>query len=483
MSAFGRFYKKLTSPMKYSLILIVYIILALFLFSIIIDNQIKETAAANLEQSLILQAGNIEKTTDQQLQALESLSAFVSAQDQLVNEHTMGFVNSLVENTMMSKVYVITSDGIAHANGNSSFNASDRLFFKQSMAGDRVVTKSLSTENDEEYRIVLSVPIYQNGKINGVVGGSFKLSDISQMIFPSQPFRSSGHIFVIDKHGEFITMDSSEYFKNEKNFFDYYTGVKLHHTSFHQIKEEMKNGKSNSYMLEKDGEVYYLVLTPMSIADWSLGYVIPTRVADEPYQFFSMHEMALFGVIMIGVLVYLIAIFRLVYDEQKQLYKQASYDSLTNLYNKKYTEMLISERLMGNQLKAILIIDLDDFKVVNDQYGHIVGDRFLSEVAKELKDMFWSYDIVGRIGGDEMMILMDQISNPEAVYKKCKKVIHRISQIQMSDDTEYCASCSIGIAFYPNDGETFESLYQKADKALYKMKKNGKKGYWIYEEQ
>lgn len=482
MEEIKKLYKKLTTPIKYSLILVVYIIVSLLIFSFAIEHQIQKTAADNLKQSLILQANNIEKIIDQQLHALESLSSFASTQETLINNHTINMATSLDDNTLMSKVYIITPDGMAHTSLNQVFDARHRPFFNRSMKGQRVVTRLVSTENDDEYRIVLSVPIYKDKAVIGVVGGSFKLSDVGELIFPSQTFRENGHVFVVNSNGDFIAVDSTEYFRNEKNFFDYFAGAELKNSNFKKIKKELKNGNPDYYILN-DNQEKYLAFSPLEVDDWSLGYVIPTTVADAPYQFFSRHELALFGIVILGVTVYLGAIFNLVHREQRKLRRQATYDALTNLYNKKNTEKLIAERLIDYQLKALLIIDLDDFKAVNDQYGHVVGDHFLTTVAQSLKEIFRSYDIVGRIGGDEMMILMDQITNREDVFKKCDEIIAKVSQVQIDESHHYHGSCSIGIAFYPNDDETFEGLYEKADKALYCIKAHGKKGYCEYKKQ
>ena len=128
MEEIKKLYKKLTTPIKYSLILVVYIIVSLLIFSLAIEHQIHETVAGNLKQSLILQANNIEKIIDQQLHALESLSSFASTQETLINNHTMNMAMSLDDNTLMSKVYIITPNGMAHTSLNRVFDARKRPF-------------------------------------------------------------------------------------------------------------------------------------------------------------------------------------------------------------------------------------------------------------------------------------------------------------------------------------------------------------------
>ena len=135
----------------------------------------------------------------------------------------------------------------------------------------------MSTENDDEYRIVLSVPIYKDKAVIGVVGGSFKLSDVGELIFPSQTFRENGHVFVVNSNGDFIAVDSTEYFRNEKNFFDYFAGAELKNSNFKKIKKELKNGNPDYYILN-DNQEKYLAFSPLEVDDWSLGSMLrPAR--------------------------------------------------------------------------------------------------------------------------------------------------------------------------------------------------------------
>lgn len=166
-----------------------------------------------------------------------------------------------------------------------------------------------------------------------------------------------------------------------------------------------------------------------------------------------------------------------------ELKLRADHDGLTGLMNKKATEELISRLLDKNRdagvSGALMILDTDDFKHVNDTYGHKAGDRVLSKIGEIIKRNFKGMDITGRIGGDEFMVYMNNIEASDA----CRLAGKLEDQIQHAfNDEEFAGeiSMSIGIAASPIHGDVFDLLYKNADSALYNVKKNGKASYSLY---
>ena len=168
-------------------------------------------------------------------------------------------------------------------------------------------------------------------------------------------------------------------------------------------------------------------------------------------------------------------------DAEKQaaqaLQDQADRDSLTKLLNKnagrRYAEEYFAQ-FASNLSCALLIIDLDDFKLVNDRYGHLFGDSVLSQAAREIKKLFRSQDIVARIGGDEFMVLMRGISDRYLVESRCKQLINVFRNTFQNRRYRLSLSCSIGVALSPEHGSSYFDLYEHADRALYQAKDKGK---------
>ena len=176
-------------------------------------------------------------------------------------------------------------------------------------------------------------------------------------------------------------------------------------------------------------------------------------------------------------------------DEEKRrqlelLYK-AERDSLTGLYNKGTTGKLIAEHLTYNQRNAkgaLFIIDVDNFKTINDRLGHTYGDVVLCELSEKLVKCFRGDDIVGRIGGDEFIALMKNATSEKVIAHKAEEICHCFDVVYSGDNAEqYAISSSIGIAVFPKDGDSFEALYKNADIALYEAKSKGKNTFSFYQ--
>lgn len=157
-------------------------------------------------------------------------------------------------------------------------------------------------------------------------------------------------------------------------------------------------------------------------------------------------------------------------------------DVLTGLYNRRYAESRITE-LLGRSLSgAMFMIDLDNFKYVNDTFGHIAGDRALKIFANALLANFSKEDVVCRIGGDEFIVFLAGATDREEMAQKAQAIIDSM-MIKMKElDYHSLMSVSIGIAVHPFDGRSYEALYSNADKSLYYVKKNGKNSYCFYSD-
>ncbi|MBE5964105.1 MAG: diguanylate cyclase [Lachnospira sp.] len=163
----------------------------------------------------------------------------------------------------------------------------------------------------------------------------------------------------------------------------------------------------------------------------------------------------------------------------KELDEANKRDVLTNVYNKRYCQKYLEYRI-GNKTRvpfALLLIDIDNFKEVNDNWGHICGDHTLIDVVEIIKSVFKEDSVIGRFGGDEFMVIMKNTYDKELVYDRAKDLCEAVRKLDVDGDVNKKITISIGISFYPDEGASYESLMQKADEALYSIKNNGKDGY------
>lgn len=165
--------------------------------------------------------------------------------------------------------------------------------------------------------------------------------------------------------------------------------------------------------------------------------------------------------------------------EQKHFWKVESYhDSLTKIYNRRFVEHYAAMSLNSSECCAMFLIDLDNFKSVNDVFGHEKGDEILCRISSILKNSFRKTDCVARIGGDEFAVLMPSVTDKNYVVARVKKILGEFPIVLKKEEEpeqEVNVSLSIGIIFTkPGHEIEYEELYRRADKLMYKAKKNGK---------
>ncbi len=172
-------------------------------------------------------------------------------------------------------------------------------------------------------------------------------------------------------------------------------------------------------------------------------------------------------------------------DDQKKLEVLSKTDLLTNCLNKITTENIVKDTLINSPKSshALFLIDVDDFKSVNDELGHYFGDITLSDIAKNLHANFRGADVIGRIGGDEFLVFVKDITDESVIVSKAKAIANAFKNSYSGENNDYKISGSIGVAMYPKHADTYEGLYKCADKALYSSKMAGKDRYTIYTDE
>jgi diguanylate cyclase (GGDEF)-like protein/PAS domain S-box-containing protein len=163
---------------------------------------------------------------------------------------------------------------------------------------------------------------------------------------------------------------------------------------------------------------------------------------------------------------------------------QALHDQLTQLPNRRlyydHLDLAITQSKRHGTVAAVMFIDLDRFKLVNDTYGHAEGDELLKNVARRLHQCVRACDTLARQGGDEFTVLLPNLSQPEDAAIVARKILDELRLPFTVAGQEFCATASIGIAVYPRDGETADILMKNADIAMYKVKACGKNGFQFF---
>lgn len=170
--------------------------------------------------------------------------------------------------------------------------------------------------------------------------------------------------------------------------------------------------------------------------------------------------------------------------QKEKLQKEVHIDALTGAYNRKGIITHIEELLRQNPeaISACVSLDIDNFKEVNDTFGHLYGDAVFSETAKKIQKLCRSDTLIGRLGGDEFVAFFPRLQSEEVLMHAAERLQTALVNTYTSGSHMVKTSVSMGISFYPRHGTTFTELYDKADIAMYHCKRNGKNGWTVYQD-
>jgi len=281
---------------------------------------------------------------------------------------------------------------------------------------------------------------------------------------------TSNEIFIIDDQNYKITQVNSAamrnlgYSKNEikgRGLYEFWEDHSL--LEFDVFAEALKNGDKiiqvfEAFQKRKDGTIY------------------PVKVKMKRLTFRDNSAL----VAIVGDLTE----FRQMESKMKRM---AFFDPLTNLPNRNMIndriQLALAHSDRNKQMFALLFLDMDDFKTVNDTLGHSVGDELLKQVAGRLTGLLRGEDTVARIGGDEFVVLLSGLKDSRYSTVLAERIIESLKPAFQIEKHEINSSFSIGIAVYPNDGNDVETLYKNADAAMYRAKQQGKNTYYTHDPE
>ena len=169
----------------------------------------------------------------------------------------------------------------------------------------------------------------------------------------------------------------------------------------------------------------------------------------------------------------------------EQLKYESTHDGTTRLLNKSAAQEQIKTCINRKDGKtgALVLIDIDSFKSINDRFGHTVGDKAILSVAETIRKRFRQTDVLSRFGGDEFVVFIKDVSNPSGLMDRIADFLSHVTELVIEKDRSVYLTCSAGIAIAKNGETDFDTLYRHADTALYVSKNNGKNRYYVYSEE
>ena len=454
-------------------IFIITLVIGISIFFNVVQSSIEKNSRETLITNVTQQSEHLNTSLNINYSYLNVLAQELSKSEDLFSENNISLIKAFMENTDLNRTAIIDSDGNALYDNNVVKNVAHRRYFKESMQGKQSLSDPLESSVDQQTRVILSVPIYKNNQVIGVVGGSYNVTKLGNMLFDDL-FDGQGKSFIVDQDGNLITRDKKYEKKHNIKTIDNLFDI----CDEKEVKTDFNQQESDLIQIQtKKNKSLYLAYSPLKINDWMICYIVPVHVAQESYTFIKHYETLLatfLGLIVLSLMIYLAHSNS---RENKYLIHLSEIDPLTSVFNKETTQKLIDQKLKNHEHFCFLILDVDDFKSVNDNYGHAVGDKVLKNLSDLFKNHFRQTDIVGRIGGDEFIILIEDEHIAES---RIQSLLQKVNALKIEELQDFKLSISVGMAFAPSNGTTFMELYRHADHALYQIKRTGKNNFKIY---
>jgi len=427
----------------------------------------------------------------------------------------------------------IQPDGTFYDSSGFTGNVSYREYFQRAIKGETVITDPLISVTVGVPFVAIVMPVEVNGKIIGCFSGVVNLESISERVLAIKA-GETGYAYVLQRNGLMIIHPNKELIFKNNPLTDNNAPQGLK-----EFIHTMTKGERGICSYTYEGVDNLTACAPIPGVNWSLAVTVPTaEVTGRLKQLTTISLVTTLGVLILAVFAVIIfarrisrpikdlevaanrvasgnltamnleitsddevgrlgkafekmireleVSYKLIKESEEHAKSIALYDNLTGLCNR----AMFSDRLnhclkqasCSEQLVALLFLDLDGFKAINDLYGHSQGDLVLKEVAARLTLVARKTDTVCRLGGDEYTIIVPDIKTKSNVEIIVKRIVGSFVPKFDVAGKKVSLSVSIGISIFPFDGEDLDTLLRHADDAMYDVKASGKNGYKFFEQ-
>lgn len=469
------------------IVFIVTLALGIFGFFYCVQETIEERSQASVMDALEQQQAHFHSVLDVQTEVWEGVAKDMSYSDTLFSDENLKLLYAMSSGKRVERTALVSPTGKAVFDSGETADLSEADYVQEALQGKTVVKAPIISKVDGALRIVFGVPIQRADTVKGVFCVSYDLEDLSELIV-NDAYDGSGIFLLVTDEAEMISFydhkDRGDV-QTREDFFAYCSEKNFLTGSLEKLEDDFNQRKKGVCVLsDKNYDITrYLAYEPLDGSEWMVCYTIPTENVQAEYAFIKTYESRFIIGYIIGVLLLFIWVLLVNDRRQRKLLRYASMDALSGVFNKVGTEEEITYWMNHHAragVQAFLMLDIDKFKDINDIYGHSVGDEVLRQVGSVLQSHFRGGDIIGRIGGDEFVIMMTNVGSKDVAIARARQLTEVFKQIQMPELEGQPITCSMGIAFAPQHGESYLELYKCADMALYETKRNGRDGLTVY---
>ena len=343
---------------------------------------------------------------------------------------------------------------------------------------------------EEEQAIVVTERV-NSDKAQGYLLMFYPMSKFSDMLLNSG-FDSSSFLAIVDMEGEILGASGATDNVCLKDGNILTTIEKENREATKSLRGRMNNGSRGNIYISMNNQEQLLTFVPLGAPGWDMILEVSEAYVNRQVGYLRKNTSNMVGSLLLVIVIFfcIVMVINIVgkirsNEKKKELENKADTDQLTGLNNKLATERKIKEYMAQHPDKQsmMFILDIDNFKKINDTMGHAFGDEVLRSLGTQIGSIFRASDIIGRVGGDEFMVFLKDIPTDETILKEAQKVEEFFKNFQAGEYVKYKATASIGVAVFPQEGAEFEALYKAADQGLYKAKKRGKNQLAFYRDR
>lgn len=406
------------------------------------------------------------------------------------SEYVARALKAVIENLMAYQIYYCDESGAGIDQDGGEISVADTGYFSEILKSDGVsyiYADEADGLNQDTIIVAVRVPRADETKYMLIY---HSLIDFCNLV-GNYDYEPDPILALIDSEGKILVTDEPESeFVQSGNLLDVLQSVNSEGAK--ALKARIVSGTKGSTVAVVGEETRTFVYVPFKINGWEIVLGVHNDYMDKEvkYQCANARNMARQLCIVILAFIAFVMVYIVISrirsnENKKQLENKADTDLLTGLNNKLATERKIKEYMSGHPdtQSMMLLLDIDNFKKINDTMGHAFGDEVLRSLGQQIGANFRASDIIGRVGGDEFMVFLKGIESKETIRKEAKKVETFFRGFQAGEYVKYAATASIGAAIYPQEGADFETLYKAADQGLYKAKKRGKNQLAFYRDE
>ncbi len=402
-------------------------------------------------------------------------------------------IKPTIDTALSMDAKLLDSAGKGIAASGAEAVAEDQVAFDKCIK-EKTVTFSEPYEQDGSWYVDIFVPVTGGSQDQDHVLAYVFITDVFDSIPTTSKYDGRTCYALISSDGTVVSVAGRKVLTRGENIFDS-ENIKVASTTESRTKNNLGNRNAGYTDCTVAGEGRVMVYDPAAYAGLSVASVVTQSYVDnEVHSTYGDMESILIRVV-VAMIAFFVAILAInlankaVNTKHNQtLQEKAETDLLTGLLNKISTEQKVTDYLAEakskDQSAILFLIDIDNFKKVNDTMGHAFGDELLAGLGLGLSTLFRATDIVGRIGGDEFLVLMRNISPDEETKKReADKLLKFFRDFKVGEYVQYRCTASIGGAVFSQDGGDFDELYKAADTAMYESKRHGKNRVAYYGEE